>query len=558
LLDNGANVNQVAFNGLIPIHIAVKDNNKSMVEALLIETLNINIRDNLNRTPLMVAGSKGYFGILKILLDAGANEMLENQEGETAIDFTEHHIVRKENRQKCRVLLECYRRGLDNCLLEAVLHGSEEVAVLVELGANVNHVDEKGFTVLHHAARLGNESIVKKLLVKKLNIDAQDNSKLTPLMWASKEESFNVVKELLDAGANPNLLSRQGEKAFDLAKGKCRHLLKPSKLLTTAARSPEKFNRLIAQNVDVDSVDVNGRSALHIFSKKGETSIVKTILANKPNINARDGNRETPLMLAARMGHWKILGDLTEAGADLMLKNEEGKTAHDLARTDECVKFLSYQHEINKKFQLAVLKGKKDKVEKYNQMGAQVNQAGPEGYTALHYAASKSNQSILNFLLEEGANVRKTSDSGITPLHIAAGNPEKSIIDAILSKHPDVNAACKHYENTPLMLAARRSGSFYNVKILLDKGANPKLKNLKGKTALDLARNENRTECIEMLHREMDLNEDLYESHPMTNWKMRNEMRNLGTDQRLKNSQRVKSLLEKQNDAKSLKRKWEE
>jgi ankyrin repeat protein len=253
------------------------------------------------------------------------------------------------------------------------------------------------------------------------------------------------------------------------------------------------------------------------------------------------------MMLASANGHIKILKLLTDAGADISFKNIEGNTARNLARTDECATFLSDQQKIIKKFILAALRGRKNKVEKYRNQGAHVNDTDDDGYTALHYAANRSNQSTLNFLLEEGANVRKASVSGITPLHIAARNPEKAIIDAILSKRSDVNSADTQ-NLTPLMYAAR-SGNLYNVKILLDYGANPKLKNLKGQTALDLARNENMNECIEML---MDPNDNLNESHPSTISEMRNEMETFRTHPRENEDNLASAKVDK-----SLKRKWE-
>ena len=81
---------------------------------------------------------------------------------------------------------------------------------------------------------------------------------------------------------------------------------------------------LLKRGVDVDSVSPDGESLLMLAVKEGKPSMVKTLLAARPKVSARNGYGETPLMLAALRGQTEIVRLLVDRGAEV---NHPGWTA---------------------------------------------------------------------------------------------------------------------------------------------------------------------------------------------------------------------------------------
>lgn len=118
-----------------------------------------------------------------------------------------------------------------------------------------------------------------------------------------------------------------------------------------------------------------------------------------------------------------------------------------------------------------------------------VNAYDWEQNTALMVAADSRKLDFVKLLVEQGANVQAMNDCQYTALHFAALQGDESIVDALFeTSRPDINAKNNNRE-TPLMLAIEE-GHAEVVKNLLERGANPNLKNVFGKTAFDLARNK--------------------------------------------------------------------
>ncbi|MBX3660617.1 MAG: ankyrin repeat domain-containing protein [Ramlibacter sp.] len=110
---------------------------------------------------------------------------------------------------------------------------------------------------------------------------------------------------------------------------------------------------------------------------------------------------------------------------------------------------------------MASLKGHRDLVKQLIARDADVNKPG---WTPLHYAATRSQLEIMNLLLEHSAYIDAESPNGTTPLMMAA-----------------------HY------------GSVSAVKLLLEAGADPLLKNQIGLTAIDFAQKANRKDAADLI-----------------------------------------------------------
>ena len=142
--------------------------------------------------------------------------------------------------------------------------------------------------------------------------------------------------------------------------------------------------------------------------------------------------------------------------------------------------------------------------------GADVNAKAKDSRTPLHQAAHNGAVQIMSLLISKGADVNavihnpvRISEDLYTPLHVAlswgGGNDETKIkmIDLLVKQGANVNAKAR-FDETPLFEAAYLAGPSV-VKELLEKGADPNIRNTDGKSPLDMAKEFKKTENVKVL-----------------------------------------------------------
>ncbi|MBK7049653.1 MAG: ankyrin repeat domain-containing protein [Rhodoferax sp.] len=117
-----------------------------------------------------------------------------------------------------------------------------------------------------------------------------------------------------------------------------------------------------------------------------------------------------------------------------------------------------------------------------------------KGESPLMLAALKGLTSVCEQLIAKNADVNKP---GWAPLHYAATHGHLPVMNLLLTHHAYIDAASPN-GTTPLMMAAHY-GTPQAVKLLLDAGADPLLKNQLGLTAIDFAHKGNRTDSAEII-----------------------------------------------------------
>ena len=114
--------------------------------------------------------------------------------------------------------------------------------------------------------------------------------------------------------------------------------------------------------------------------------------------------------------------------------------------------------------------------------GAPVNAADESGASALMYASLYCNAATVKLLLDRGADPNHSNQAGATALMWAV--PDEAKVRSLVERGAQVNAASPLTGRTPLLIAAGRPGAAAVARLLLAKGADPKLRDRKGDTAL--------------------------------------------------------------------------
>ncbi len=116
------------------------------------------------------------------------------------------------------------------------------------------------------------------------------------------------------------------------------------------------------------------------------------------------------------------------------------------------------------------------------------------GDTALMLAAYKGAVDVVKDLIARGAEVNRP---GWTALHYAAFIGNNEVVQVLLDASAYIDAEAPN-KNTPMMMAAY-GGHIFTVKLLLNEGADPTLRNDRGLSALDLAAHANHKDIVEGL-----------------------------------------------------------
>jgi ankyrin repeat protein len=372
-----------------PLLLAAKNGNAAMIQPMLDAKADVNYANSNGTTPLMMAATSGNADAVKLLLDRGANVNAKDlTNGQTALMFA-------AALGRADVIQLLVSRGVE-------LNAASKVSPIITMADRYKkETDGKGtrsitgeggrsdvqamggMTALIFAAREGHMDVVRKLIeagadVNKVN--AADD--LSVLSSAILNGHFDIALYLLDHGANPKLASKTGvaplyatidaqwpERTWypppSITEEKTTHLQLLKALLDHGADPNARLGKKPwFRTFHGDWISPEGATAFWLAAKANDVPAMKILIAGGANPNIPSNAGATPLLAAAGFG---LEPQVTNFAPDARLA---------------AVKYL------------------------VEECGADVNAKDNQGYTPLHGAALTANHQLLSYLVAMGGDVK--------------------------------------------------------------------------------------------------------------------------------------------------------
>lgn len=545
LLNLNADCRVSNASGNTPLHLAGAGGLQNVVEKLLEKQAYCEAKNGSGDTPLHLAAAAGHRDCCETLLEhRGTTIDKVNDEGNTPL-----HLAAKEGKSE---VVELLRRNNADCnaknnseetplhlvIIEDHLDCFQKITEFTNL--DVNSKKKDGLTPLHCAAKKGNAEIIKQLLSHNANCNKTNNWGETPLHLAITKGHLSCCEELLRCDSlEVNEKSKNNEAPLHLAakmgqRDVCDLILTHKKEETDIDilqdRSRKTPLHLAAQNSNDKVVelllekgakwkhrDKQSYMALHYAAENGceeSCQYLVNVLNEDPNrktLKLTLNDKKTPLMLAAKNGHYKCCERLLFE--DIDAKDKFGNTALMYAIESGFLKTVTTLLEKGASTQLfncrkrtvlhQAAKAKADEclkhLLKYSDTEELVSaKEGKYGFTPLHEAISNEALTCAKVLLDHGASTLEKCKEGMTPLHLAAKQGDPGLCSLLSSDKEKVNVENKDNQ-TPLHVAAMH-GCRDACKVLLKtKGMKVLAKDKNGQTALHLAADKGHHQVLKLI-----------------------------------------------------------
>ncbi|XP_038445247.1 ankyrin repeat domain-containing protein 26-like isoform X5 [Canis lupus familiaris] len=290
-------------------------------------------------------------------------------------------------------------RGIHRAVIEGDTEKMQEIQQLLVFGLHdLNKRDRKNRTALHLACAIGSVDMVKILVLSQCQLNLRDGENRTALVKAVQCQEEACVDILLRKGA------------------------------------------------DVNTKDFKDNTALHYAAYEGNISIARKLLLNKGDIEAKNKDGLTPLLVAVNEKKEKMVAFLLEE-ANINAVDYTNRTA----------------------LHLACAIGREDMVKLLVDRHCQLNLCDGEDRTALVKAIQCQEEACVTLLLEHGADPKVKDNKGNTALHYAAHEGIVSIAEKLLLQNANIEA--KNTDGLTPVLVALNENKEQMVKFLVGKGA---------------------------------------------------------------------------------------
>ncbi|KAM9313226.1 ankyrin repeat domain-containing protein 26 [Gastrophryne carolinensis] len=189
-----------------------------------------------------------------------------------------------------------------------------------------------------------------------------------------------------------------------------------SKLHRAASTGDSARIRALLPKHDINQLDKENRTPLHLACANGHPDAVKLLVENKAKLNICDNDSRTPLIKAIQCQHEQCANILLDHDADPNVVDVNGNSSLHLAALipSMAVAVQLLEH------------------------GGNINAVNKDGCTPLMLAVCENHQDIVEFLIKQGASVNLKDNKGRTSLMIAAGNGQISLVKNLLQSNADI------------------------------------------------------------------------------------------------------------------------
>jgi uncharacterized protein len=277
-------------------------------------------------------------------------------------------------------------------------------------------------------------------------------------------------------------------------------------LKAVANKNNVLVQQLLHDGANIESKDANGNTPLILATENADIPMMKLLQQNDANVEAHDDGGETALVNAARGDDIEAVKTLLEKVSNvhdkeqaLLIASENGADGILYLSSDANSRKPNPQQQVQEMPEVTIVRLLLDQ-------NVNIETQEEDGETPLILAASYGQIEIVQLLLDRGAQVDARDNYGNTALIAAACScaqatmrPTHDILNLLLDKDAKINAQAND-GRTALMNAA---GGFEadNVQLLIAHGANTHLKDKKGETALQLAVRGGRKKAIQLLQK---------------------------------------------------------
>eukprot|EP00931_Biecheleriopsis_adriatica_P120003 TRINITY_DN95154_c0_g1_i1.p1 TRINITY_DN95154_c0_g1~~TRINITY_DN95154_c0_g1_i1.p1 ORF type:complete len:601 (+),score=82.64 TRINITY_DN95154_c0_g1_i1:46-1848(+) len=339
-----------------------------MVKGALERRQDPSCRDSNGRTALWRASCGGHLDIIQLLVAA-------------------HGSPKRKQRDASDALLIAVQQNL-----------AELVRVLIKAGADVNYwTRELGTTSLNMAAELGHFEVLRILIDAGANPDLRTDSGESALCLAAQKGFTSVVRFLIDVGASVRAGTDNVEDV-------------ENPLFPAAQQNQVEIARLLI-NARAD-LNAGNPTPLFVAAYHGHLEVVRLLIDCGADKDAANSDGKTPLWVAALQGHAGVARFLLEAGSD----KDKAPSEEDALQCGATPLFKAAQNDCLDVVRILIA------------AGADMNQPYADGATPMFIAAMNGSVEVVRCLLNALADMNKANLHGATPFHTAAGNGHLEVV----------------------------------------------------------------------------------------------------------------------------------
>ncbi|VDI25203.1 Hypothetical predicted protein [Mytilus galloprovincialis] len=253
-----------------------------------------------------------------------------------------------------------------------------------------------------------------------VDVNKCGNNELTPLCIAAARGWTEIVRLLLDLGADYN---------------KCENDIGCSPVLLACSEGHTEIVRMLLDiGADYNECDNDGWSPVKSACSEGHTEIVTMLLDIGADYNKCDNDGWSPVKSACSEGHKEIVTMLLDIGADYNKCDNDGWSP----------------------LKSACSEGHKEIVRMLLDIGADYNKCNKDGLSSVMLACSEGHTEIVRMLLDIGADYNKCDNAGWSPVKSACNKGHTEIVRMLLDLGADYNKCDNDKYWSPLMNACSK------------------------------------------------------------------------------------------------------